>query len=477
MIQLMSSMFLQKIRYAHQKHCLFFEGQKILCGLSGGADSVCLLISLFELSKEYGFSVGAVHVNHLIRGMEANRDEEFSRSLCQKLGIEFFCERRDIPFLCKETGQSLELCARNERYKVFEEICQSRGFTTLATAHNANDNAETFLINAIRGCSLKGLCAIPVTRRLSKCSKVTVIRPLLYTERSEIEDFLRERNQVFITDSTNLSDDCTRNRVRHKILPQMQLLNPCVVKTLCMCASSLKKDSDFLEELTKQSFTDKVCRLKELDYSVQSRIISKMYTDVAQNKYVLEKKHIDEIISKINSASPDKAYTMSLPGKITLSCKDGVLCFEKEKVKKDTISDCVPLLSGFNSFCFGEYLIYVEHLYKGKEEPVSDKVEYGQNIYKIYKTDYIYSDTILNSLCATTRKSGETLLSNGLHKSVKRLLCENKVPISHRSTLPFIYNANELIYIAGIGLADGYKDKNNSYITKIAVYKKQYGTE
>ncbi len=474
----MNNTVLQKIEYANQKHCLFYEGQKILCGLSGGADSVCLLVSLCELSQKYGFSVGAVHVNHMIRGKEADRDEEFSKALCQRLSVEFFCERRDVPTFSKEQGLSLELCARNERYKFFEEICKNHGYTTLATAHNANDNAETFLINAIRGCSLKGLCAIPVTRRLSKGCDVTIIRPLLYVERAEIEAFLREKEQGFVTDSTNLSDDYTRNCIRHKILPQMQDLNTSVVKTLCMCAETLKKDSEFLEKLTEQSFTDKVSQLKKLDYSLQSRIIAKMYAACANNEYIIEKKHIDEIISKINQSLPDKAYTMSLPGKITLTCSDGVLSFTKKECKKEQeIIWDVMLKDGINLFANSKYLILVENIVSKEHIHSSDNFEHGQNIYKIYKTDYIYSDTMLGSLCARARVPGQKFLQNGIHKSVKRLMCDKKIPLCDRETLPFIYADNALCCIPGVGVSDGFNNTNNNHITKITVYKKICGTE
>ena len=154
--------FQEKIDRANTDFCLFEGCEKILVGLSGGADSTSLLLVLKELSEKYSFTLYALHVNHMIRGEEADRDEEFARVLSKKLGVEFFCERVDVPSLSKESGTSLELCARNERYRAFEKICKKYGISHVATAHNACDNAETLVFNLVRGTGLKGLCgALP----------------------------------------------------------------------------------------------------------------------------------------------------------------------------------------------------------------------------------------------------------------------------------------------------------------------------
>ena len=149
--------FLEKIKRADEDFCLFDGAEKILVGLSGGADSTALLLSLNELSKVFGFELFALHVNHMIRGAEADRDETFAKELCKKQGVEFVCERVDVPNLAKQTGESLELCARNVRYDVFGKVCKENGITHVATAHNSCDNSETVLFNLVRGSGTKGM--------------------------------------------------------------------------------------------------------------------------------------------------------------------------------------------------------------------------------------------------------------------------------------------------------------------------------
>ena len=186
----------EKIKRADRDFSLFDGAEKILVGLSGGADSTSLLISLCELSRDFGFELFALHVNHMIRGEEADRDENFAKALCQKYGVEFFCERVDVPHLCEKEGISLELCARNVRYNAFEKVCKTHGITHVATAHNALDNAETVVFNLVRGSGTRGLCGIPPKRKL--CDGVTIIRPLIYAQRTEIEEFLSQKNETFV---------------------------------------------------------------------------------------------------------------------------------------------------------------------------------------------------------------------------------------------------------------------------------------
>jgi len=189
---------LEKIQRADRNFSLFDGCKKVLAALSGGADSCCLLLALSKLGEKYGFSLCALHVNHMIRGDEADRDESFARELCETAGCEFFCEKVDIPSLAKERGVSLELCARDVRYSLFEEYCTKYGFDAVAVAHNSGDNAETVLFNLTRGSSIKGLCGIPPKRKLGDSAKI--IRPLIYVTRHEIEAFLKEEGASFVTD-------------------------------------------------------------------------------------------------------------------------------------------------------------------------------------------------------------------------------------------------------------------------------------
>lgn len=252
------------------------ETKTVVCALSGGADSTALLIVLKELSGEKGFKLGACHLNHGLRGEDSDGDERFCAELCEKMGVELYRKKVCVKDLI-EKHESLEEAARKVRYEFFEEAREHFGENSyIATAHNANDNAETVLFNMIRGTGLKGLCGIPPFRD-------RIIRPLIYVSRSEIEQFLKERGQTYVTDKTNFSEEITRNRIRLKILPEMMKINPSVLGTISRMTKNLRSDSDLLEEMSedvlKNAKRNNGFEASEIDkqsYPIKSRAVRKI---------------------------------------------------------------------------------------------------------------------------------------------------------------------------------------------------------
>ena len=183
---------IEKVKLTIQKHNMLSAGDSVCVALSGGADSVALLLVLYELSAEFDFSLSAVHVNHLLRGDESDRDENFCRDLCSRLDVPLQVFRKDAASFSHSLGESVETGARKLRYQIFDSLTADK----IATAHNLNDNAETLLFRLARGTGLRGLSGIPAVRD-------NIIRPLIECGRDEIEAFLVEREQPFVTDSTN----------------------------------------------------------------------------------------------------------------------------------------------------------------------------------------------------------------------------------------------------------------------------------
>jgi tRNA(Ile)-lysidine synthase len=219
---------------------LLEKGDRVLVALSGGADSVFLLRVLLELKWALDIEVCAAHLNHGIRGEEADRDESFSRALCERLSVPFVSEKISIPDEMKKTGDGCEECARRVRYTFLQSAAKSFDCSKIATAHHADDNIETVLLHMIRGSALGGLTGIrPILGN--------IIRPLLCVSRAEILDSLKEIGQDFVTDSTNASDDMTRNFIRHNILPNIYALNPKADTTFLKMCKALKEDSEYLE--------------------------------------------------------------------------------------------------------------------------------------------------------------------------------------------------------------------------------------
>ena len=214
------------------------RGDKVIVALSGGADSVCLLYALNELKSDLGITLEVCHVNHKLRGEQSDADERFVRELCAKLCITLHVRAIDVNAL-KQKHQSLEECAREARYSYFAEIGTG---ALVATAHTANDNAETVLLNLTRGTGLKGLCGIPPMRG-------NIIRPLIEATRAEILAYLAKRNADYVTDESNFSEEFTRNYFRLNIIPLLEKINPSLTDGVTRMCGALRADEEYLQEI------------------------------------------------------------------------------------------------------------------------------------------------------------------------------------------------------------------------------------
>lgn len=213
----MSTVLEQKALCALRQYSLFSQGDRIAVGVSGGADSVALLRFLAALRPQFGWDLVVCHIHHGLRGAEADRDEHFVRALAEQLGLPCAVSRIDAAALALRDHISVEEAGRMARYAFFAQTAGEGG--RIATAHTLDDSIETVLMNLVRGTGLRGLCGIPRIRG-------NIVRPLLDCTRAEVEDYLGALGQPYCTDSTNLTDDYTRNRIRHDILPRLCVLNP-----------------------------------------------------------------------------------------------------------------------------------------------------------------------------------------------------------------------------------------------------------
>ncbi len=459
----------EKIQRANRDYSLFDGCNKILAALSGGADSCCLLLVLEALSERYGFSLCALHVNHGIRGKEADRDEEFARQLCKNRGIDFVCKRIDVPSLAKEKSLSLELCARNERYRIFEQYSRENGFDCVAVAHNACDNSETVLFNLARGTSIKGLCGIPPKRKL--CDGVNIIRPLIYVTREEIEEYLEAAGQNFVTDSTNLSDDHTRNYLRHEVLVSLRKINPSLDAAIARSSYLIKKDSDFLERIAKQSETRELEKLSALDECILSRVVINLFSCVSSE--MPENKHVDALCKKIYEyrENPSLRCSISFPDKKRAYIENGVLTFcEDVRTRSEKKDYELALGEGINVIEDVGFVVCVS--YKKEENIPQTITDNKENIYKIYTTDYLYSDKIPLDLCARNRREGDRIYCRGMNKSIKRLMTQMKIPADDRPFLPIICEGEKTVLVPKTAKNDMFCTDKGVNCISISVYKR-----
>ncbi len=409
------------------------EGTTLCVGLSGGADSVSLLLGLIEIKENCGFSVVACHFNHMIRGDEADRDELFCQQLCKQLGVKIFCGRDDVPLYANLHKIGIEQAARECRYAFFERILQKRSVDFCVTAHNKNDDAETLLFNLIRGSGSNGASSI------SPYSD-GILRPLLKIDREEIELFLKDRQQDYVTDSTNLSTDYTRNFIRNNILPELKKINPSVIESLSRYADSCRMDRDYFDNIVEQCYYSD---LTLSDRAIRTRVIMKKFFDFAK----IRLNH--ELVCNIDEAL-FKKQRICIPifSDYEAIINNGTVNFVN---RADVISgeyDAQTLKDGNNEI-FGNRVTII----------VSSQQE-EKNINKLYTTTYLSSDKIMGGLYVRNRRAGDKIFINGMHKCLKKLFIEKKIPKEYRDTIPIIFDDAGIIYVPFVGVSDRVYDKN-----------------
>lgn len=429
--------------------------KKYLLGLSGGADSVCL----FHLLKNRGYSFSVAHVNHGIRGDEADRDGEFCRRLAEENGIDFHLLRADIPAIARESGESLEEAARRIRYDFFEKIMCANDIPVLLTAHNADDNAETLLLSLVRGCSPSGACGINRVRALPYGE---VQRPLLSYSKEEIVTFCHENRYEFVTDSTNSDISYPRNRIRQKVLPELRAINPEFLAAFARFTEAQRGDCEYLDSEAEKYARDLDCEtLASLPRPIASRALSlSAYRAGAKP----EAGHIERMLD----IARKKSGSLSLPGGIIASCNNGRIVFKPEyripKSQRPLYPDYGPVSLNIGKNRIGDGILT---LVRG--ELTNDSAQ----VYNLSTSAHINLDRIKEQLYARPRKAGDRILIGGKHRSVKKLISE-KIPnlsIEERRALPVICHGEEIVWVPGIGVSDSYRRHEDSKTLTIAYNK------
>ncbi|MFC1587972.1 tRNA lysidine(34) synthetase TilS [Planctomycetota bacterium] len=204
------------------RHELVRKGDRILAGLSGGPDSICLVNLLASLAKTQGWELGIAHLNHHLRGEQSNLEMEFARDTALKIGVRFHVRDMDIHRIAKRNNEGIEVCARLERYYFFRDMAERHSYNKIVLAHNANDHIETILFRILRGTGLRGLVGIPTRRPVARGSNIEVIRPLIEISREEIVDYLKQNSLQYFLDVSNFMSFSDRNRLRHYLLPLLE---------------------------------------------------------------------------------------------------------------------------------------------------------------------------------------------------------------------------------------------------------------
>ena len=431
----------------------------VVVGFSGGADSVMLLVIMAHLSKRYGFSLVSFHVNHCIRGAEANSDEEFAKSFSQVLGVPFYSVSIDVPMLSRDLGLGVEETARNARYDAFSAfIKENPSYVAIATAHNSTDNLETMIFNMMRGAGSGGMCGIAPIRD-------NVIRPLISVSKQDICRALEEVGIPYVTDSTNASVEYTRNYIRHEIIPLLRRLSPSPEASAFRVAKNIREDKDFIKNIALEFINvndsqGKIAAEKiiSLHPSPRAQVISLMISRFTKRS--AEAVHINKICELLTRGGD---FTVDVPGKSSFVSRGGE-CFIEEKKKEykhGMIPEPIKLDYGINILPEFDAAVLIS---KNKND------DFSSNVYKISIQARISSDIILGSLYVRAKTDGDSYKYGGMTHKVKRLFSDKKIPLSERSKTPIFYDEKGIIWIPGFPVRDGNKD-GNEYLW-ITVYKK-----
>lgn len=431
---------LTKIKNTIEKYDMISKGETVCCALSGGADSVALLILLSGLSEELGFALKAVHINHLLRSEESFRDEDFCKKLCEKMNVPLTVFRRDAAAFSHFLGESVETGAREMRYRIFDEIPADK----ICTAHNLDDNAETLIFRMARGTGLKGLTGIPPVRG-------KIIRPLLFCTRKDIESFLAESGQDFVTDSSNLTDDYARNKIRHRIIPAMSEICVGFPDNVAHLTLSLSEDEDFLMSTALNHKDDD---LRTLHPAVRKRVI---ILQLKEQGITVSKQQVEAVESILNGGK----ITF---GKTVLRSRDGKLYFTEKEAEEEILPQNIEK-EGEYAFSSDKIVII--------SKINSEKMNKAQIINKNSTTDLLDYDKIKGSIVLRNRLRADKIKPVGdKHtREIRKLLQEN-LPPWEREKSAVLTDDEGVIWSEHFGIADRVKpDSDSENLLKIDIKK------
>lgn len=415
-------------------------GSRVLCAVSGGADSMYLLCRMLEIAEERNITVLCAHYNHNQRGMESDRDEAFVRN---------FCETRNVPFFTERLGSELhsEQKLRAARYDFLRRTAREQACQWILTAHTADDQLETQLLNLARGTGLRGLSGIPPTRG-------DLLRPMLQITRAEIEAWLRSHEISYVEDSSNHSDDYARNRIRHEAVPALRSVNSAAVRHAAEAAERLREDDAYLNALAEQFLNEQgnsptAEALRCLPRPIRARV----FQALCGGK--LSATHMEALH---DFCSGSEAASLDMPD-IRVTKEQGRLRFGAAPSERlpilELYPDAVVVLSRF-----------------GLRVTVSEPMTF-QEIHNTLTVYHFKSDAIRGKLTLTSRRPGDKirLVGRGCTKKISDLLQEQRVPLSKREQVPVLRDDAGPLAVCGFGLAERCAAKPGDLAIRVNIEK------
>lgn len=466
--------------------------RRVYVGLSGGADSVCLLLVLKTLSEAERFELRAIHVHHHIRGAEADRDMAFCEALCEKMNIPLKVVHVNVPELARENKESEELAARRARYAAFAQVIAQEvsGQTNtdeaggapdvaVAVAHHRDDEDETMLLNLLRGTGLTGLCGMkPVRQMRTDAGNLWILRPLLCVGRGQIEAYLKECGQDYVNDSTNAMTDYTRNKIRHQVLPAMTAARGEEQESLSQTWVRMRGQLSQIEEYMQDEaarFTDEqaltengsisvpVEALKALPEALRTYVVRECIGRAKGDDLTnIEAVHIDDVCGLLEKQSgrrvmlPQGVCAWRSFDRLKIGTKEAAM--QAEAGFEHETADARPVL--------GELMVRVfdggVDFYRANEEKIRSSVY----------TKWLDYDKIEASLCLRTPQGGDLVRigADGGCKKLTRVLMEAKIDVNERSLWPVVTDGEKIVWVCGFRIGEEYKiTEETRHVAEVAL--------
>ncbi len=471
----MSFKLLSKVEKYILDHNMIEMNDKVILGVSGGGDSMCLFDIMTALRDKYSLELYVVHINHGIRGLEADEDEVFVKEECMKRNVEFFSFKYDVEAYANEHKISLEEAGRELRYISFRNIKEKVEADKIAVAHTSNDSAETILFNIIRGTGLAGIKGI-------KPVNGDIIRPILCMTCEDVNTYIASRNLGYRTDITNFEEEYTRNKIRLNVLPYMEKnINPKVIEHIINLGELVRYSEDFMERyadniysrvVIKKAFAETeeylidVNLLKVEDSIIQQKVIRKVIFALIGQLKDITRQHIDCILLLADNQVGKK---IELPYGIVCEKNYDCLSLYIGKSHYQSIEDMADLL--YEEVEFGkEY--YVDSI---RKHIIFEIIDYDKSM-EIPKNDYTKwfdYDRIDGNIVLRNRKIGDTIKTSevGGTKKLKDLMIDLKIYRGMRDGIPVVAFGSKVLWLVGYRSSEGYKvSESTNKVLQIRVY-------
>jgi len=456
-----TNQFLSKIDQTCQNYQLIRPGLSILCAISGGPDSVCLLKACLYLQDKYNYQLAIAHIHHGLRGDNADRDARFVQNLAKNANIPFHLKQVNV-FAYKQRHKCcLEEAARDLRYESLKDICLSENYNTIALGHNADDTAEQLLMNLIRGTGPRGLIGIVPRRKFSDVHNITIIRPLIHVYRDEIEAFLARSNQVFMHDETNDNTNFLRNRIRHHLIPILESYNPQIKVSLNRLADIQRIDTQWQTMVAEQTISELMQKEQHNQITLKSRFLKSNHLSVVRSVF---RQAINKVKGNLRRITHDHIQTLS---NWLMASDKSRLMHLPDKIFVKITNNEVNICKGAGNLQSSSALKFCYCI----EEPGKIKIPECNMILQldllannyVKRENYLFSennvfldaDVVSFPIIVRSIEAGDYFQPLGMtgHQKLKKFLSNQKIPRSRRSQIPVLISQNKIVWVVGLRIS------------------------